>query len=89
MARSGDPEHRSCMFVNNVSELAGVNPILGPVIDKAVQESIKCFEGLIVESIRKGSLPENTDTHILALAIQNIMMGLNTMSKIVKSEQEL
>jgi len=69
--------------------LAGVNPIPGLVIDKAVQESIKCLEGLIVESIRKGSLPENTDTRILALAIQNIMMGLNTMSKIVKSEQEL
>lgn len=84
-----DPEHRGCMAVNSVSELVGVNPVLGPVLENAFLNNIKCFEALLEESIRQGLLPENTDAHILALALQNTLMGLNTMSQLVKSEPEL
>jgi TetR/AcrR family transcriptional repressor of nem operon len=77
------------MAVNSVSELVGVNPVLGPVLENAFLNNIKCFEALLEESIRQGLLPENTDAHSLALALQNTLMGLNTMSQLVKSEPEL
>ena len=89
IALSRDPEHRGCMAVNSVSELVGVNPVLGPVLEKAFLNNIKSFEALLDEGVRQGQLPENTDSHALALALQNSLMGLNTMSKLVKAEPEL
>ena len=87
--RSNDSKHRGCFAVNSVSELVGVNKQLGPIIEKAVLESIKCFENLLNDSIKKNELSTNTNTHELALALQNILMGLNTMSKVVKSKNDL
>lgn len=87
--RASDPEHRGCLVVNSVSELVGVNDILGPILKNAVCDSITCFEGLLNHSIRLGELPENTNTRNLALALQNLIMGLNTLSKVIQSEQEL
>jgi TetR/AcrR family transcriptional repressor of nem operon len=88
-ARAEDPEHRGCMAINSVTELVGVNDALGPILEKAVGYSISCFEDLLVESVRRRELPKNTNTHDLALAVQNTLVGLNTMSKIIHSEHEL
>tara|TARA_R110002167_G_scaffold84867_1_gene230450 strand:- start:940 stop:1533 length:594 start_codon:yes stop_codon:yes gene_type:complete len=89
LARTNDPNHRGCMAVNSVSNLVGVNNELGPIVENAVLASITGFENLLNHSMDQGELAKNTNTHNLALAIQNTLMGLNTMSKIVTSEQEL
>jgi TetR/AcrR family transcriptional repressor of nem operon len=88
-ARTTDSEHRGCLFVNTVSELVGVNETLGPVIENAAMRSIKCFERLLDQSVSLGELPKNTNTENLAIAVQNALMGLNTLSKIVKNEKQL
>jgi len=87
--RASDPEHRGCMAINNISELVGVNEPLGQVLENAVLFRIARLEQLLNRSISLGELPDNIDIHSLALAIQNLTMGLNTLSKIIKSEGEL
>ena len=87
--RANDEQHRGCMAVNSISALVGVNKELSPFITNAVNNSINGFEALLECSISKGELPKNIDTHNLALALQNTLIGLNTLSKIVTDEQEL
>jgi len=89
LSRTSDPDHKGCMAVNCVTELVGVNQALGPMIADAVRHSIANFEALLNDGIQKNELPEKTDTHNLALAIQNLLMGLNVMSKVVTNEQAL
>lgn len=87
--RAKDPEHRGCLAINGVSELVGVNDTLGQVLENAVYFSITRLEQLLSHSVSLGELPDNTDTHGLALALQSLLIGLNTLSKIIKSEDEL
>lgn len=88
-ARASDSEHRGCLAVNSVSELVGVNDILGPSLEDTMQQSIKRFETLLAHSMSLGELSSENNIKTLALAIQNLLMGVNTLSKIIKSEQQL
>mgnify|MGYP000547672701 CR=1 FL=1 len=76
-------------MVNSVSELVGVNQKLGPLITNALISSINCIEALLKSSINQGELAKGTDTRALALALENTLIGVNTMSKVITSEQEL
>lgn len=87
--RAQDSFHRGCLAVNSVSELVHINDSLGPIIEGAVVSSISCFEGLLCHAIQCKELDKDTDTKTLALILQNTLMGLNTLSKVVTSEQEL
>ncbi len=88
-ARTSDSLHRGCMAVNSVSEIIGANDKLDPFVTYAVHDSINCFEALLESRVSKGELTANTESRQLALALQNTLIGLNTMSKVVTSEQEL
>jgi len=77
------------MAVHCVTELVGVNQVLGPAIADAVRQSIANFEALLNYSVQKKELPKKLDIHNLALAIQNLLMGLNVMSKVITNEKEL
>jgi len=88
-ARTSDPEHRGCLAINCVSELVGVNDALGPPLEEAVKQSIERFERLLEHSVSQGELSPTDNIRGLALALQNLLMGLNTLSKVVKSEREL
>ncbi len=88
-SRTNDEKHRGCLAVNSVSELVGVNDNLSPFITNAVNDNINCFEALLTYSIEQGELAKDTDTRHLALALQNTLIGLNTLSKVITDEQEL
>jgi len=87
--RAVDPEARGCMAVNCVAELIGVDEQLGPVLELAIQGSIDRFETLLERAVRSGALPEGTDLRAKALAVQNLLVGINLMSKVVRSEADL
>lgn len=87
--RASDPEHRGCLAINCVSELVGGNDVLGPPLEDAINQSIERFNHLLAHSVKMGELPDTSNIQQLALAIQNLLMGLNTLSKVVKSEQKL
>ena len=87
--RISDQEHRGCLMVNSMSELIGVHPELGPIIANATNDSIMLFEALLKQSIDQDELPKETNAHSLALVIQSLLIGLNTLSKVVHNKEEL
>ncbi len=87
--RAADAQARGCMVVNCVAELVGVNDTLGPVLERALLGSIDRLEFLLRRAAENGEIPDNNDLHEKALALQNLLIGLNLMCKVVRSEDEL
>jgi len=88
-ARAGDPEGRGCMAVNGVAELVGVNDSLGPVLERAVLGSLERLEHLLRRAAANGEIEDRGDLRDKALALQNLLIGLNVMGKVVRSEEDL
>jgi len=87
--RATDPEKRGCLAVNSLTELVGTNKELGPVLVNAVMASAARFEELLNIAVENGELPAETDTHAKALALQNLLVGLNVFAKALGDEEEL
>lgn len=88
-ARASDPEGRGCLAVNSVSELAGTHSELGPLLQQAVLRSAERLEQLLNLAAEDGELPAGYDTRGAALALQNLLIGINTFSKVVREYDEL
>lgn len=88
-ARASDKEHRGCMLINSVAELCNVHDELGPVLETVVLGSLTCIEQLLERGVERGEIDADTDVHAKALALQNLLIGLNVMCKVVTDEAEL
>ncbi|MGJ8527071.1 TetR/AcrR family transcriptional regulator [Maritalea sp.] len=88
-ARANDAEARGCLLVNSVAELCNTNDKLGPTLEKLVFSNIKRIEALLKLGVESKEFPRDLDIHATALALQNLLMGLNVMCKVVKDEAEL
>ena len=87
-ARAADPESRGCMALNCVAEL-GPDHSVGSLCTNAVLASVERFDDLLSMAVANGELPKETDTRAKALALQSLMVGINTMSKAVREEEAL
>jgi TetR/AcrR family transcriptional repressor of nem operon len=89
-ARATDPEGRGCMAINALCELAGgPEKELSGIMVKAVLGSARRFEELLNIAVVRGELPKSTDCHAMAMALQSLLVGINTLSKAVRAEEEL
>jgi len=88
-SRSKDPEARGCLAVNGVAELCNINNELGPMLEQAILGSAERIEELLQWGVANGEIKVEVDTHALALSLQNLIVGLNVMSKIVRKEADL
>ncbi len=88
-ARASDPEARGCMAVNCVAELVGTDETLGPVLEKAILGSLDRLERLLGQAVVNGEIEDKGDIREKALALQNLLIGLNVMAKVVRSENDL
>ncbi len=88
-ARSADTEGRGCMVINSVSEFCNVHDELGDLMEGVVLGSLGNLERLLHRGVAQGEIDEKRDIHATALALQNLLMGLNIMCKVVRSEAEL
>lgn len=88
-ARANDTDGRGCLAINCVAELCNVDEKLGPVLEKAVLGSLAQMEALLEQGVVQGEIDRQTDLHATALALQNLLMGLNVMCKVVRNESEL
>ena len=88
-ARAEDPEARGCLAVNSLSELDTLHDELGVMIANAVLHSAARLEDLLKLAVSAGELAEQTDVHAMALALRNLLIGLNLFSKALRDEQEL
>ena len=87
--RLEDPVLRGCMLVNSMVGLVGVHPTLGPIVAQRVGAGRVWFESLIAQAIQAGDLDSSTNAAQIALTLQNLLIGLNTMSKAVRDEDQL
>lgn len=87
--RARDLEGRGCLAINCVTELAGTHAALGPLLQQAVLDSAARLEELLGFAAKCGELPPDFDAHGAALAVQNLLIGINTLSKVVRDEDEL
>lgn len=87
--RAADPEAKGCMAINCVAELVGVDDTLGPVLEQALLQSLDRLERLLRRAAAKGEIEDAGDLREKALALQNLLIGLNLMSKVVRSEADL
>lgn len=89
-ARASDPEGRGCMAINALCELAGgPETELSELMVSAVLSSAHRFEELLSIGVARGELPDTTDCHGNALALQSLLVGINAMSKAVRAEEDL
>ncbi|MCH8113637.1 MAG: TetR/AcrR family transcriptional regulator [Proteobacteria bacterium] len=87
--RASDPAGRGCMAINSAAELCNVHEELGNLLADAILGSLSCLEKLLQWGVKQGEIDEDADTHALALALQNLLIGLNLMCKVVRDEAEL
>ena len=88
-SRANEPEPRGCMVVNCVAELVGVDETLGPALEKAILASLDRLEHLLITAAKKGEIEDKGDLREKALALQNLLIGLNVMGKVVRNEADL
>lgn len=87
--RAGDPDARGCLIVNSVGELVGVNEKLGRRIEAAVENSIAVYRALLRQAVAQGEIAPPADIPGAARAFAAFVSGLNTVSKVIRSEREL
>jgi TetR/AcrR family transcriptional repressor of nem operon len=89
-ARARDPEGRGCMMINALCELAGgPEADLSRLLVSSVLNTVQRLEAILAAGVASGELPDTTDCHGKALALQSLLVGLNAMSKAVRSEDDL
>ncbi len=87
--RAADPEAKGCMAVNCVAELVGVDEALGPILENAILQSLDRLDSLLRQAAVNGEIKDDGDLREKALALQNLLIGLNLMSKVVRPEEDL
>ncbi len=88
-SRASDPESRGCLIINTVTELCPSEDGLGAELAELVLGSAQRLEALLTIAQENGEIDAHADTHALALALQNLMVGINIMCKVVREETEL
>jgi len=88
-SRSEDPEARGCLAVNCVAELCNTNEELGPKLEETILGCAARVETLLGWGVASGEINEEANIHALALSLQNLIIGLNVLSKVVREEADL
>ena len=88
-SRADDQEARGCLMVNVLTELGGTEHPLSALLVDLVLGSAERLEYLLDVAVERGELPNDTDTHGKALALQNLIIGFSIMSKAIRDEDEL
>jgi TetR/AcrR family transcriptional repressor of nem operon len=88
-ACAADEQARGCLVCNSVSELVGVEAKVGELVAAGVEARIASFERLLRQAVKQGEMPAPPDIKAAARATMAFLVGLNTLSKIVRSERQL
>lgn len=87
--RAADPGARGCLVVNSIGELVGVNKELGARVADAVRNGIRAYERLLKQAVTQGEIEKPADIRAAAKAFVAFVIGLNTISKVVRDEDDL
>jgi TetR/AcrR family transcriptional repressor of nem operon len=87
--RSSDEKHRGCLAINAVTELVGTEHKLEETMVDVIKIRLSRLEKLLELAVARGELEADCDTRTKALVIKNSLIGLNVLSKVIHSEEEL
>ena len=86
--RISDDSARGCLLINSIAELVSRNKQLGLALQDTFSTNVEYLEKLLNVAAERREI-EKCDLHIKALALQNVLIGLNVMSKVIRDEDEL
>jgi TetR/AcrR family transcriptional regulator, transcriptional repressor for nem operon len=87
--RAKDKDHKGCLVVNSLSELNSLEEGIQESILNKLAETQTAFKKTLQQAVSNGELPHDYDIKTASLSLQTLMLGLNTVSKIVHKEKEL
>lgn len=87
--RAEDREARGCMVCNGIAELVGVEESAGALIESGVRKMKSTIERLLRQAAKQGEIAELRNPSASADSFVAFLIGLNTVSKIVRNENEL
>lgn len=87
--RAADKEARGCLVCNGIAELVGVDESIGPLLGEAVAQRIDVIEQLLLQAVRQGEMAPFADAAIAAKTFIAFLIGLNTVSKVIRDEKQL
>lgn len=86
---SADKDARGCLAVNSATELCGRHDTLGPFMAEYLLANLTRLKTLLRWAVERGELPRDTDINGKALALKNLILGINVLSRIVTSKEQL
>ena len=92
--RAKDGRHTGCLAMNSIAELCetelnGTSNELSCHLQQQLSLSNERIELLLTWAQQQNEIPEITDLQDLALALTNLFIGLNIMSKAIPQEDKL
>ena len=75
-------------MINSIAELVSRNKQLGSALEDTFSTNVDYLEQLLNVAGERNEI-KKCDLRIKALALQNVIVGLNVMSKVIRDEDEL
>lgn len=88
-ARAADNDSRGCLVCNSVAELVGVDERFGPVLARAIERRTALMMRLFRQAAEQQEFEPSTDIDAIAKSFVSFMLGVNLVSKAIRSEHEL
>lgn len=87
--RTADPEARGCLAVNCIAEVGNRNDDFGQALSTGFQTGLDHYEFILQQAAARGEIEDKGDLRDKALALKNLLIGINVMSKAVRSKDDL
>ena len=87
--RATDRQAKGCMTCNAIAELPSIEPDLGKIVLELAASSLAAVEKLVHHAVASGELPVGTDCAATSNMILAFLIGLSSLSKVVRSETAL
>jgi TetR/AcrR family transcriptional repressor of nem operon len=87
--RARDRQARGCLVCNSVTEVRPSDGSVGPVLTRVLAHRTRVVERLFRRAVAGGEIPPPTDVPAAARMFVTFLVGLNTLSRVVRSERAL
>ncbi|MBB3065385.1 TetR/AcrR family transcriptional regulator [Limibacillus halophilus] len=88
-ARIEDPEARGCLVVNTLGQMGNLEGEVDSYLKRAISNGTKVIERLLSQAVEQGEIPPIADLKAASKSFVAFLIGLNTLSKVVRDESQL
>jgi TetR/AcrR family transcriptional repressor of nem operon len=87
--RAEDPDAKGCLLVNSMGSLATLSEPSRKTVLATLARSRSEFDVMIAKAHEAGELPPDCDLSHIGDALQALSIAINTVSKVIRSEDRL